>query len=117
MNKDTLINYAELPCRDLPATKQFFGEVFGWTFTDYGPGYVEFHDKGIVGGFYQSEQASLTSNGSTLLVFYSTELEKTKRKVEENGGIIIKPVFEFPGGRRFHFTEPSGNEFAVWTDK
>ncbi|GGF64378.1 VOC family protein [Alteromonas lipolytica] len=117
MSNETLINYAELPCRNLTATKQFFSEVFGWTFTDYGPSYVEFHDKGIVGGFYESDNASLTASGATLLVFYTPELESLQTKIERNGGTIIKPVFEFPGGRRFHFTEPSGNEFAVWSDK
>ena len=117
MNKETLINYVELPCRDIPATKTFFAAVFGWTFTDYGPSYVEFHDKGIVGGFYESANASLTENGATLLVFYSPDLESVQSQIEASGGAIIKAVFDFPGGRRFHFTEPSGNEFAVWSDK
>ncbi|MDG6097362.1 VOC family protein [Alteromonas sp. ZYF713] len=117
MTKDTLINYVELPCRDLPATKAFFAAVFNWTFTDYGPAYVEFHDKGIVGGLYQSELASVTANGAALLVFYSPDLATTQQRIEVNGGVIIKPIFDFPGGRRFHFTEPSGSEFAVWSEK
>lgn len=117
MNNDTLINYTELPCRDIPASKAFFSSVFEWTFTDYGPDYVEFHDKGIVGGFYKADMVSLTENGATLLVFFTPELEAMQAKVIEHGGNIIKPIFAFPGGRRFHFTEPSGNEFAVWSDK
>ena len=117
MTKDTLINYVELPCRDLSATKAFFAAVINWTFTDYGPAYVEFRDKGIVGGLYQSELASVTANGAALLVFCSPDLAMPQKLIEANRGAIIKPVFDFPGGRRFHFTEPSGNEFAVWSDK
>ncbi len=117
MTDSTLINYTELPCRNLSATKAFFSQVFGWTFTDYGPEYTEFHDKGIVGGFYQANKASLTANGAALLVFYSPELETVLTRIENHGGTVIKPIFDFPGGRRFHFTEPSGNEFAVWSDR
>lgn len=117
MTKDTLINYVELPCRDLSATKAFFAAVINWTFTDYGPAYVEFRDKGIVGGLYQSELASVTANGAALLVFYSPDLAMTQKLIEANGGAIIKPVFDFPGGRHFHFTEPKGNEFSVWSDE
>lgn len=116
MNKDTLINYVELPCRDLAVTKRFFADVFGWTFTDYGPAYVEFRDKGITGGFYQSDGVSLTANGATLLVFHAADLVTVQKQIEQHGGSIIKPIFDFPGGRRFHFTEPSGNEFAVWSE-
>ena len=117
MIKETLINYVELPCRDLTTTKSFFAEVFGWTFTDYGPAYVEFHDKGIIGGFYQSDNASSTENGATLLVFYTPDLLSMQDKIVKHGGCIIKPIFEFPGGKRFHFTEPGGNEFAVWSEQ
>ena len=77
----------------------------------------EFRDKGITGGLYKADMASLTATGATLLVFYTPALEETLNAVTTAGGIIIKPIFAFPGGRRFHFTEPSGNEFAVWSDK
>lgn len=117
MSTDTLINYVELPCRDIPATKAFFASVFNWTYTDYGEEYCEFRDKGITGGLYKADMASLTATGATLLVFYSPALEETLKAVTTAGGTIIKPIFTFPGGRRFHFTEPSGNEFAVWSDK
>jgi len=108
------INYVEFPARNMAKTKLFFAKVFDWKFQDYGPEYCAFMSAGIDGGFFKSEQSSLTNNGSTLLVIFSDQLEKTVEAVEAAGGKIIKSIFEFPGGRRFHFTEPSGNEFAVW---
>lgn len=117
MSTHKTIDYLELPARDLPATKNFFREVFNWEFTDYGNEYTSFESDSMTGGFYQSDLHSTTENGATLIVFYSKDLETTQQEVEEAGGTITKPVFSFPGGRRFHFTGPSGNEFAVWTDK
>ncbi|MGA9333538.1 MAG: VOC family protein [Rudaea sp.] len=110
------INYIEFPAKDLEATKSFFRAAFGWSFVDYGPGYTAFSDEGLDGGFFKSELAANTNNGSALLVFYSERLEDTLAKVTAAGGRIVKPIFQFPGGRRFHFTEPSGNEFAVWSE-
>lgn len=110
------LNYVELPARDIPATKAFFSSSFGWTLEDYGPEYTAFSSQGLDGGFFKSDQASLTTNGAALLVFYSNSIEQTLSKVKQSGGEIIKPIFAFPGGRRFHFIEPSGNEFAVWSD-
>lgn len=111
------INYVEFPCRDLDATRAFFTRVFGWEFTDYGPEYTAFSAKqaGLDGGFFRSEQCSSTSNGAALVVFFSEDLEATQAHIEESGGTVVQAIFDFPGGRRFHFTEPSGNEFAVWT--
>lgn len=116
MNEHEKLNYVELPSRDLPKTKAFFGRVFGWTFVDYGPDYASFASQGLDGGFYGSDLCSSTTNGAALLVFYSRDLEGTLDKVSKAGGQIVKPVFAFPGGRRFHFVEPGGNEFAVWSD-
>ena len=110
------LNYVEFPARDIPATKHFFGQAFGWTFADYGPEYAAFSNQGIDGGFFKAELCSSTHLGAALLVFYSKNLEATQAKIEAAQGVIIKPIFDFPGGRRFHFTEPSGNEFAVWSD-
>lgn len=110
------INYVEYPARDLSTTKAFFQAAFGWTFVDYGPAYTVFADEGLDGGFFQSDLAARTGNGSALVVFYSERLEETLAKVVDAGGHIVKPIFLFPGGRRFHFTEPSGNEFAVWSE-
>lgn len=116
MKKHETINYIELPARDLEATKLFFSKLFDWSFVDYGPNYSAFTNSGIDGGFFRSEFTSTTENGSALIVFYSRDLEGTQARVERAGGAIIRPIFPFPGGRRFHFTEPSGNEFAVWSD-
>lgn len=110
------LNYVEFPARDLAQTKAFFQQVFNWQFSDYGTEYTAFDNQGLEGGFYLSPLAASTSNGSALLVFYSEQLDQTQHKVEAAGGEIIKPIFDFPGGRRFHFREPSGNEFAVWSD-
>lgn len=111
------INYVEFPAKDLDTTKEFFRTVFDWSFTDYGPDYCSFDNGGIDGGIYQADNCATTEKGSVLIVFYSEQLEQTLSKVIKAGGIIIKPIFSFPGGRRFHFTEPSGNEFAVWSDR
>lgn len=108
------INYVEYPAKNLKTTKAFFTKAFGWTFVDYGPTYASFSDEGLDGGFYESDLVATTVTGSALLVFYSDRLEETQANVEKAGGRVIKPIFDFPGGRRFHFTEPSGNEFAVW---
>lgn len=111
------INYVELPAADLTLAKQFFSAVFGWEFVDYGEDYTAFHQSGVAGGFYKAELSSLTSNGSALVVLYSTELEQAEIKVKEAGGKIIRPIISFPGGRRFQFTDLNGNEFGVWSDK
>ncbi len=115
MNKHEKLNYVEFAARDLAATRTFFTAVFGWEFEEFGPDYCAFSEQGLDGGFYRSELNSSTQNGSALLVFYSDDLESTRAKIEAAGGRIEKPIFDFPGGRRFHFSEPSGNEFAVWS--
>jgi len=116
MNENEKINYIEFPAKDIEAVKAFFKGVFGWSFTDYGPEYTAFANAGIDGGFFKSDLSTNTSIGSALIVFYSQELEKTQSKIEQAGGKIIKPVFSFPDGRRFHFSDPNGNEYAVWSD-
>lgn len=111
------INYVEFPSQDLSVTKAFFEAAFGWSFTDYGPEYTAFSDEGLDGGFFKADLCSTTASGGALIVFYSERLEETQAKVKAAGGTIIRPIFSFPGGRRFQFTEPSGNEFAVWSDQ
>ena len=111
------IDYVEFPAREIEQTKTFFTRVFGWSFTDYGPEYTAFSHQGLDGGFFVSDQACTTANGSALIVFYSKTLEHTLEKIERAGGHITKPIFAFPGGRRFHFSDPSGNEYAVWSDQ
>lgn len=117
MNEHEKINYVEFPATNIEATKAFFKSAFNWSFTDYGAEYAAFSNEGLDGGFYKSERSASTNNGSALIVFYSKDLENTKSKIEKAGGLIIKPIFSFPGGQRFHFCDPSNNEFAVWTDK
>lgn len=116
MNKHEKINYIEFPAKDIEAAKAFFTTVFGWSFIDYGPEYTAFSNAGLEGGFFKSNLSSSTDKGGALIVFFSEELEKTQSKLEKAGGKIIKPIFSFPGGRRFHFTDPNGNEYAVWSD-
>ena len=115
MNKHEKLNYLEYAAADLSATKRFFETVFAWQFTDYGPEYTAFDNQGLEGGFYKADLASKSDSGAALTVFYSDDIDTTMAKVKAAGGTIVKPIFDFPGGRRFHFEEPSGNEFAVWT--
>jgi predicted enzyme related to lactoylglutathione lyase len=115
LSSNLKLNYVEFPANDISATKLFFEKAFGWSFQDFGPDYCSFSDQGLDGGFYKSELTSIVSNGSALLVLKSNDIEQTLLVVESAGGKISIPIFSFPGGRRFHFLEPSGNEFAVWT--
>lgn len=116
MNIHEKLNYVEFAAHDLPATKTFFADVFGWEFVDYGPEYTAFSNQGLDGGFYKAELSNKSESGGALLVFYSENIQSTLKKVIDNKGTIVRPIFEFPGGFRFHFTEPSGNEFAVWSE-
>lgn len=117
MPTDQKVDYLELPAGDFDAVQSFYKQAFNWSFTDYGPDYRAFNDGKINGGFYKSEHHSSTANGAALIVLYSSELEKTKDTVIASGGTIVKEIFSFPGGRRFHFADPNGNELAVWSDK
>ena len=117
MKQHEKLNYVEFPASNPERTREFFGQAFGWSFEEFGPDYCAFSDQGLDGGFYRSQLYSTTKNGAALLVFYSEDLEATLARIEAAGGRIEKPIFDFPGGRRFHFCEPSGNEFAVWSDK
>jgi uncharacterized protein len=114
LNNNHRIDYIEFSATDIAAVRNFYMAVFGWKFTDYGPDYTSFEDGRISGGFAKAQ--SISGNG-VLVVIYSSELEKTKEAVVRNGGKITKPPFDFPGGRRFHFTDPNGNELAVWSEK
>lgn len=116
MNEHQKLNYVEFPCRNILKTKAFFEQAFGWAFVDYGPDYTSFSNQGLDGGFFKSDLCSTPATGSALLIFYSARLEETLAKVQVAGGTITQAIFPFPGGRRFHFTEPSGNEFAVWSE-
>lgn len=116
MKETGKINYLEIPSRDLEATKRFFSSAFGWAFIDYGPSYMAIANAGLDGGFFKSDNVVSTDHGSVLVVLYSSELEATAAKVTSAGGTITQAIFSFPGGRRFHFTDPTGNEYAVWSE-
>jgi len=107
------IDYIEFPASDLARTKQFYSAAFGWKFEDYGPAYASFADGRLTGGFTTDKTAPLQG---LLIVLYARDLAEAQRRIEAAGGAIVKPVFSFPGGTRFHFTDPSGNELAVWSD-
>jgi len=108
------IDYIEFPAVDIARTKVFYAGVFGWKFTDYGPDYTSFEDGRIAGGFYRKEAVAA---GGPLVVMYASDLAGMETKVRAAGGAVVKEIFSFPGGRRFHFADPSGNELAIWSDK
>jgi predicted enzyme related to lactoylglutathione lyase len=109
------INYLEFPVADMEATKKFYTEAFGWTYTDYGPTYASFNNAGIDGGF-DAESGKKPSAMGALVVMYAPNIEACLERVTNAGGKIVKPIFDFPGGRRFHFLDPNGNELAVWSE-
>ncbi len=116
VRNDRAINYVEFNVADIARSKRFYGDAFGWTFTDYGPGYCEFSDGHMKGGFDASEPSpAVKGGGGPLVVLYGSDLADVQASVETAGGVIVKPIFEFPGGRRFHFTDPDGYELAVWS--
>lgn len=111
---DRRIDYIEFPARDLEAMKRFYGDAFGWTFQDWGADYVSFADGRLTGGFRREDAVTA---GGPLVVLYAVDLERTEAAVKAAGGKIAKGIFAFPGGRRFHFTDPSGHELAVWSER
>ena len=117
MYEEIKIDYIEFPARDLEKAKAFYAGLFGWQFEDYGPDYCAFDDGRITGGFSRSDLEADASQGSVLVVFYTADLEGLKEQVVEHGATISTDIFSFPGGRRFHFKDPNGNELAVWSDK
>ncbi len=112
--KDNHINYVEFKAKDLEKIKEFYNKSFDWTFIDYGPSYTAFSNCGLEGGFEKTENEIV--NGA-LVVLYHTNLDLIKNKIRKLGGKISKDIFSFPGGKRFHFIDPTGNELAVWSDK
>ncbi|TKB44639.1 VOC family protein [Thalassotalea mangrovi] len=117
MSNHEKINYLEFPASDLGKVRAFYEQVFSWQFTEYGDTYLAFNDGVIDGGFYQADTQSTQQSGGVLVVLYSTNIGETEQKIVAAGGKISTPVFDFPGGRRFHFKDPNGNELAVWTDQ
>jgi predicted enzyme related to lactoylglutathione lyase len=111
---DLRIDYIELPATNVAETKRFYAKAFGWKFTDYGPDYTSFEDGRLAGGFHKEDTVIA---GGVLVVLFAVDLTAAEARVRQAGGTIAKPPFSFPGGRRFHFKDPSGNELAVWSDR
>lgn len=111
MREDGKLDYIELAGGDLAASKAFYSQAFGWKFQDYGPEYAAF-DEGLDGGF----DARAEGVKRPLPILFAHDLEAMQAKVEAAGGTVVKPIFAFPGGRRFHFRDPAGNELAVWSE-
>ncbi len=105
-----------LPLVNTTETKRFYSLVFGWEFTDFGPNSVSFSGAGIDGSYNGVDKLSINMPGP-LVILFADNLKKTQKKIEKAGGIIVKPAYDFPGGRRFHFQDPNGNELAVWSEK
>ncbi len=104
------IDYLEFTSPDLPATKDFFAKAFGWGFNDYGPEYQELTGAGLSGGIAAGDFAP------PLVILKTEDLETALSQVTQAGASITRPIFQFPGGRRFHFREPGGSEMAVWSE-
>ena len=109
-NQIDLIEFPIKSGEQLKQTKEFFTNVFGWKYNDWGEDYSDTTESGASSGINADGGSSMP-----LTVVYSADLEKTKQLVLQNGGKIIVDTYSFPGGKRFHFIEPSGNELAVWS--
>ena len=114
-NMNNSISYIEFPLVKNSETKQFYTEAFGWVFTEWGPDYLSFSSAGVDGGFNGIDGAQISAPG-VLVVLYADDLPLKLKEVEEAGGEIVKPIYSFPGGQRFHFLDPNGTELAVWSD-
>ncbi len=112
MRPENRIDYVEIPVTDLAKAREFLTAMFGWSFQEWGDDYVSFNDGQLNGGLRASEEPA----SGTLLVFYSTNLERDLEKVKQLGGSITVDIFSFPGGRRFQFLDPSGTEWAIWSE-
>ena len=114
MRPENRIDYIEIPTVDIEKAKAFFAAMMGWQFQDWGPDYASFNDGRLDGGFRRSEEPAPASG--VLLVFFSADLERDRDRVVELGGSINQDIFDFPGGRRFHFVDTTGNEYAIWAE-
>ena len=114
MRTDFTINYVEFGVKAIAETKRFYGEAFGWQFQDWGGDYASFEGAGVDGGFRADDHTTITH---PLVILFASDLESALARVEKAGGRILKPIFSFPGGRRFHFADPAGNELAIWSDR
>ena len=104
------IDYIEFPSSHRAQTSAFFQSAFGWGIVSYGPTYDGLKDAGIEGGIDQAPEKV----AATMAIIRTEDIDDAQRRVVAAGGVITRPQFDFPGGRRFHFREPGGNELAVW---
>jgi len=112
MSTENRIDYVEIPVTDLKKARDFFSALFGWSFQEWGDDYLSFNDGRLEGGFCKAVEAAPATG--VLLVFFSEDLERDLERVQELGATISQPIFQFPGGRRFHFVDPTGTEYAIW---
>jgi predicted enzyme related to lactoylglutathione lyase len=115
MRPENCIDYVEIPVTDLKKARDFYSGLFGWTFQEWGEDYLSFNGGRFDGGFRRSSEPAPATG--VLLIFFSTDLERDVDRVQELGATISEPIFSFPGGRRFHFIDPTGNEFAIWSEE
>lgn len=115
MRPENRIDYVEIPVTDLNRTREFFAALFGWTFQEWGDDYLSFNDGRLDGGFRRAAEPAPPTG--VLIVFYSENLERDVDRAKEQGATISQDIFAFPGGRRFHFVDPVGTEYAMWSDK
>lgn len=114
MDRQNKIDYIEFGVKNIAEAKRFYGEVFGWEFTDYHPTYAGIKgEEKEMGGFFEVDEVK---SGSILPIIFSDNLEESLQKVRKAGGKITKEIFTFPGGKRFQFLDPSGNELSVWKE-
>lgn len=113
MREDNKLDYLEMPAAVFGPTRSFYEQAFGWRFVDYGPDYAAFENAGLDGGLYANAEDAVLK---PLPILYAADLEAAQARVESSGGTVVRAIFSFPGGRRFHFTDPSGNELAVWSE-
>ena len=114
---DRRVDYVEFGApgaEGVAAARRFYEQAFGWRFTNYGPDYTAFEDGRLAGGFTAERPVV---RGGALVILFAVDLADAERRVREAGGEITTPAFDFPGGRRFHFADPAGNELAVWSDR
>ena len=114
MTPENRIDYVEIPVTDIARARAFLEAMFGWEFKAWGDDYLSFNDGRLNGGVRKSQEPAPATG--VLLVFYSPDLERDVERVRELGGSISQDIFSFPGGRRFHFVDPVGTEFAIWSD-
>jgi uncharacterized protein len=112
--QDRRVDYIEFGATDVGRTRAFYEQVFGWQFQDYGPDYTSFQDGRLSGGFTKDAPVR---PANPLVVIYAVQLDAIEATIKQAGGKIVREAYAFPGGRRFHFSDPSGNELAVWTDQ